>query len=581
MRLRPELQLLTPVQEDPPAPASGWWLSLVVFFAGAALMAYEIVGSRLLAPSFGNSTYVWGSLIGVFLAALAAGYTVGGRLADRWARPAPLAIILAVAAVLVMASQVAAEPLQRAIVDLDLGIRANPLLTSVALFGPASILIGMVSPWAVRLRATSVESMGRTAGSLYGLSTAGSIVGTLAASFWLVQEFGSDATVAIVAVALAACGALTATAGRSDLRVQGVAALVLVGVVAFAATDRGARDGDRFAPAGSGLSPVFHAGGYEPEYEPSADGTLRAQTDSSYHRIRVVDYAAGDFFDDAATRVLHFDNSMQASARLLDGEPVTTGPTRFSYQRAVDVAAATTPGTGGRALLVGLGSGAAAMRLHELRPDLRIDVVELDGKVVEVARRWFGYRDAERGNDRIRTHVADGRAWLGARERSDRYDLVLIDAYFADSLPFHLTTREFLEQVQAHLADDGVASANLIGAVEGPRSELVRSMHRTWSDVFADVVLYPVPHETGEVYLEDFNNIELFAARSRGVLPPRGGEAALVEAAGFPDAAGPVVDTELRQLVDARYADEIPGDDVPVLRDDLAPVDSLLDVSGD
>lgn len=550
----------------------------MVFLAGAALMAYEIVGSRLLAPYFGNSTFVWGSLISVFLGALSAGYAIGGRIADRHPVPGALALILSLSALLVGATVLLAEPLQEWIIDVNLGLRLNPLVASVLLFGPASVLMGMVSPYAVRLRTGDMASLGRTAGSLYGLSTFGSIVGTLAASFWLVQSFGSEATVLAVGVVLAACALLTALAGRSRALVTGGAgvALACVGVLALAGTG-GDQVGDEIRSAGSDFSPVFHAGGYQPQFTPAVGGTLRAKADSSYHRIRVADYPAGEFGSEPA-RVLHFDNSLQAAAALdADGDPIVTGPPVFDYLRAFDLVPAIRPDAT-RVLLVGLGSGAAAMRLHELRPDLDIDVVEIDPKVVEFARKWFGYRDAENGNARITTHVGDGRSWLAA-QRDAKFDAIVLDTYFADSIPFHLTTREFLELARNRLAEGGIVSANLIGAVEGPRSELLRSMHATWSTVFDDLAVFPVP-SGDELDLEAFTNVAFFASADRGVLPARGGEAALIQAADLAVPATSVLDDGLVALLAARYVRELPHDGVPVLTDDLAPVDSLLQVDG-
>ena len=560
---------------DEPA---GAWLLLVVFVAGAALMAYEIVGSRLLAPYFGNSTFVWGSLISVFLGALAAGYALGGRIADRRPVPGALAVILSISALLVGATVVLSEPLQELVIDVDLGIRLNPLVSSVLLFGPASVLMGMVSPYAVRLRAGDLASLGRTAGSLYGLSTAGSIAGTLAASFWLVQEFGSEATVLAVSVALAGCALLTAIAGGARMRTGIFAAISCVALVLLASAGVGGEDvGSTVRSTGSDYSPVFHAGGYKPEYVPRAGGELVDKADSSYHRIRVVDYDAGQVGDRPA-RVLHFDNSLQAAAPLdSDDDPVVTGPPLFGYLRAFDLVPAMRPDAE-RVLLIGLGSGAAAMRLHELRPELDIDVVEIDPEVVDMARKWFGYQDAENGNPRITTHVGDGRSWLAA-QGDTKFDAIVLDTYFADSIPFHLTTREFLELAKDRLAKDGIVSANLIGAVEGDKSELLRSMHETWAKVFDDVVIYPVPNG-GPVDLESFSNVEFFASADRGVLPVRGGEADLVEDAEFAVDAAEVLDAELRELLEARYVGELETDDVPVLTDDLAPVDSLLQVDG-
>lgn len=562
-----------------PAPvraAAGAWLLVVVLFAGAALMAFEIVGSRLLAPYFGSSTYVWGSLIGVFLGALACGYAMGGRLADRRPTSGALAVVLALAAVLVATCVLVADPLQRAIVGWNLGIRRNPLVASVVLFGPASVLMGMVSPYAVRLRAGDLSRVGATAGALYGLSTAGSIAGTFAASFWLVQRFGSESTVLAVSATLAACAIVTAWAGRAGrgaLAATAVAACIPLLLAATGAV--GTSTGERFRGVGAEYSPVFHAGGYRPEYTPSGDGTVRARADSSYHRIRVVDYPAG-YLADEPTRVLHFDNSLQAAARLdASGDPVTKGPPTFGYLRVFDLVPAIRADAD-RVLLIGLGSGAAAMRLHELRPRLDIDVVEIDPKVVEYARAWFGYRDSENGNPHIRTHVGDGRTWLAA-QRDARFDAVILDTYFSDSIPFHLTTLEFLELVRGRLAPDGIVAANLIGAVEGPRSDLLRAMHATWAKAFGDVVLYPVRRGDGTLDLRSFGNVEFVASAERGVLPPRGGDADLVRGA---DLAAPALDAALRRLLADRYPRELDHAGVQPLTDDLAPVDSLLAVDG-
>jgi spermidine synthase len=557
------------------ARPAGNWLLVVVVIAGASLMAYQIVGSRLLAPYFGTSTFVWGSLISVFLGALAAGYAVGGRIADRHPVPGALALLLAASSLLVGATVLVAAPVQEAIIRADLGVRLNPLLASVALFGPASVLMGMVSPYAVRLRAGDIASLGRTAGSLYGMSTFGSILGTLTAAFWLVQTLGSETTVLVVAFALGACALLTALAGRSRLA-TGVAGGAIVCLAALALVGTGGeRVGDTVRATGTDYSPVFRAGGYIPEFTPTEGGTLKARADSSYHRIRVVDYPPGQFGEDP-TRVLHFDNSLQAAAILRDGEPVVTGPPVFGYLRTVDLIPALQPDAE-RVLLIGLGSGAAAMRLHELRPELQIDVVEIDPKVVDFAREWFGYRDSENGNDRITTHVGDGRFWLAAQGDQARFDAIVVDTYFADSIPFHLTTREFLELTRKRLADGGVMSANLIGAVEGPNSNLLRSMHRTWAEVFDDIVVYPIPGRGAvEANLENFANVEMFATVERGVLPPRGGEQSLLERAGLEQ----VLDRQMRTLLTARYPGEISHTGVPILTDDLAPVDSLLQVDG-
>src|SRR5690606_4077003 len=112
-------------------------------------------------------------------------------------------LVIALSSFLVAVSIVAANPIQDWIVETNFGVRTNPLIASIVLFSPASILMGMVSPFAVRLRAGDIETVGATAGTLYGLSTFGSIIGTIAAAFWLVQSLGSESTVLLVAGVLA------------------------------------------------------------------------------------------------------------------------------------------------------------------------------------------------------------------------------------------------------------------------------------------------------------------------------------------------------------------------------------------
>src|ERR687898_397150 len=158
-------------------------IGVAVFLAGAALLGLEIAASRVLAPYFGNSLYVWGALIGVVLAGLSTGYWVGGAIADRYPTPRLLVAILGASSVLVLAIPYVDDQVLEWIVEWDPGPRLDPLLATICLFGVQSVLLGTVSPIAVRLKARSLEGLGRTAGRLFAISTAGSIAGTFATAF--------------------------------------------------------------------------------------------------------------------------------------------------------------------------------------------------------------------------------------------------------------------------------------------------------------------------------------------------------------------------------------------------------------
>src|SRR6188508_3092655 len=168
----------SPAGERPGAFALG----ALVFGAGIGALATEITASRLLAPYFGSSTIVWANLIGIVLAALALGYWLGGRLADRRPEPRLLGSLVLGAAVFVALIPFAAKPfLDLTVEGLDTasaGAVVGSFLAVVLLCAPPVVLLGMVSPFAIRLAVSSIATAGAVAGRLYALSTAGSLLGT-------------------------------------------------------------------------------------------------------------------------------------------------------------------------------------------------------------------------------------------------------------------------------------------------------------------------------------------------------------------------------------------------------------------
>ncbi|MGZ8782621.1 MAG: fused MFS/spermidine synthase, partial [Gaiellaceae bacterium] len=202
-------------------------IAVAVFLAGGALLGLEIAASRVLAPYFGNSLYVWGALIGIVLAGLSTGYWVGGAIADRWPTPRLLVAMLGAASLLVLAIPFVDGWILDRLVDWDPGPRLNPLLATTFLFGAQSVILGTVSPIAVRLKAHALDRLGRTAGRLFAISTAGSIAGTFATSFWLIPELGTDQVLASAAVALLLAAAAVALVER--LVIAFALALVVAG----------------------------------------------------------------------------------------------------------------------------------------------------------------------------------------------------------------------------------------------------------------------------------------------------------------------------------------------------------------
>jgi predicted membrane-bound spermidine synthase len=191
------------------APDRGWLLVALVFFGGLSSLAVEMTAARLLAPFFGDSQFVWATLIGLTLIYLTVGYYLGGKLADR----APLALyrLTAAAAATIGLIPLLADAILRwseqVFARSDSDISAGPLVAILLLFSLPVILLGCVSPFAIRLRVQAIGSVGRTAGRLYALSTVGSLLGTFLPVFWLMPSYGVHATLLIVAGCLMAISA--------------------------------------------------------------------------------------------------------------------------------------------------------------------------------------------------------------------------------------------------------------------------------------------------------------------------------------------------------------------------------------
>jgi spermidine synthase len=535
-----------------PERRSSLAIGVAVFIAGGALLGLEIASSRVLAPFFGNSLYVWGALIGVVLAGLSTGYWLGGAIADRYPTPGLLVGLLGTAGLLVLAIPFIDGWVLDRVVDWDPGPRLNPLLATIFLFGVQSVVLGTVSPVAVRLRARSIEKLGRTAGRLFAVSTAGSIAGTFATAFWLIPELGTDQVLASAAVALLLAAAAVALVER--LAIAFALALVIAGASFGAVLSLAPESGGTVAASQlRNWSPVYRrqapSGGIGGVEDDQSGYKIVHTKDSQYHRIAVV--------DDDTSRYLRFDSSFQSGMYLND--PYRT---RFGYSDYLQLSFAYRP-EGKRVLYVGLGGGSAPKRTWRDFPDVQIDAVELDAEVVDVAYKYFELpRDP-----RLEVEVEDGRRFLAANDGP--WDAIVVDAFYSDAIPFHLATREFLELARSRLAPGGTVVTNIIGAVRGPDSRLFRSMLRTYRAVFPTVSIHPVL-DGGANDLEAIRNVILVAgdaaAPSKEFLLERWREVRR-RSPGAPD---------LREAIRGRIDAPVPTDDVPVLTDDYAPTDALL-----
>jgi spermidine synthase len=524
-------------------------LKVIVFICGAALMALELVAARVLAPVLGNSIFVWGSVISVVMIALSVGYWAGGELADRRDASRVLSPVIAAAGLLTVLAPIVARVTLPRVAGLD--PRVGSLLAAALIFYLPALLLATVSPLSVRLAASSgLDHIGRSAGGLYAISTGGSVVGTLATAFWLIPMLSLEPLVVATGFVLFGCslaalslphlyawpavsgdgpGAASARPRRVPGHLALTAALALAGLLVGAWVLAGV------AP----VSAVNERG----------ERVLYRQ-DSQYHRITVTEAEN--------VRHLRFDASNQSAIDLADGYRSV-----IVYPNYMDLALAAKPDAR-RVLVLGLGGGAVTKRWWRDYPDMRIDSVEIDPAVIDVSRRFFGLPE----DARLRVFNQDARRFV--QNSSDTYDIIIVDCYYCDSLPSHLTTQEFFGEIKQRLAPGGVLAYNVIGAVGGNDSKLFRSMYRTVGTQWDHSWVFPIGI-SGNGLEGQRRNIIVLATdqdipREELVRRVENRVDGRVKVAGYPEFA--------RDL----YAGLLPLADVPVLTDAYAPTDSLIQV---
>ncbi|HKJ58222.1 MAG TPA: fused MFS/spermidine synthase, partial [Halobacteriales archaeon] len=436
-----------------------------VFVAGVSSLGLEILAGRIVAPAFGSSIYVWGSIIGVFLAALALGYHRGGERAAERASTGAIVTILLVSA-LYVAGLLALAGVVIEIADaFSVPPRLSPLLPIALLFGPPVYLLGLISPYAAEL--SGADSAGGASGRIYAVGTAGSIVGAFGTTFLLiprvdlpVAELGFGLLLVATAVALALRRGED-RAGRSGSNERGSATgRGLTGV-------RGDRERRRLLLRGLLVTIVLGAGFAVHDAGLVLTGDVVVQTETPYQGLTVVDREARELGDDRTVRTLYLEGTPQSATYLRDGRPVDDEYV-FDYARYFHLAMVMSDDVD-RVLFVGGGGFSGPKRFAEEYPNVTVDVVELDPVVIDVAREHFGVEESEQLN----VYEGDGREFL---ERTNRtYDAIVLDAYRKDRVPFHLATAEFMALAESRLDEDGVLVANVISAADGPGSQFYRA----------------------------------------------------------------------------------------------------------
>ena len=421
-------------------------LKIQVLTAGASVMTLELLGSRLLAPYYGSTLFVWGSLIGVVMAGLSIGYWYGGKRADINSSYSAFSLLIFGAGVYTLFLTIVSADIFRFVLALNLGERYGPLAAAMLVLGVPSLLLGAVSPFAIKLSTASLARVGRTAGNIYSLSTVGSIIGTFATAFILVPALG----VSTILYSLSTVLIVVSLVGLAN-RFRAISVVVI------------------------SISLVFSAAG-----QASAGGIIY-EKETLYHRLIVQDNTI------SGTRTLLLDNHFHSAMDLRDPDRIV-----FQYTKYFHLGPAFNPEIM-NVLFIGGGGFSGPKQFLRDYPNMNIDVVEVDPEVIRVAKEYFLVPESPR----LRVFAQDGRTFLSETDRI--YDLIILDAYAKSYVPFHLMTREFHELAFSRLSDDGILISNMITSLTGRTSDLFRAELKTMEDVFSSIKIYPVSGDAGGI----------------------------------------------------------------------------------
>ncbi len=440
-------------------------LEIVVFICGALVMVFEMVGARILGPWVGTSLFIWTSLIGIILGSLSVGYWLGGKLADKKPDYNVFGYIILLAGLSILFTWLIKDPFLRILSRHIADIRIIAIVSSLFLFAPGSIFLGMVSPYAVKLKLQSLQQSGRTVGNLYAVSTIGSIAGTFGAGFYLIPAIGTNMIVLVIAGILLVIAFLMFFLNKKYFNAV-ISAAILGYIIVIANA----------------------AGKTTPSY---------VDVDTLYNRVLI--YNTTDDQTGKEIKILKI-NDERSAAIFLDSDELV-----FDYLKYYHLAAHFKPDMK-KALMIGGSAYTYPRDFLRKYPGASIDVVEIDPELTQLAKKYFGLQD----QPRLNIIHEDGRTFLNRWK--DKYDVIFMDAFRSQfTVPYQLTTKECVQEQYDLLNDGGVVVANIISSLDGKSNLFLQAQSKTYRDVFPQVYYFAVKDPQDK---NRFQNIMIVALKS-------------------------------------------------------------------
>lgn len=412
---------------------------LSAFICGAAVMSVEMSGTRLLAPYFGTSLFVWTNVIGVIMMALTLGYALGGKMADRHPHAMLYFFWIGVTGIWVMGIPFLAAlilpPLSHGFGDLENSLRLGSLAAVLLLLAFPMVLLGMVVPFTVRLMAEKIQNIGTLSGRVSAISAMGSLLGTFSPAFILIPTLGTTKTFIFIGLSLcflAACG----------LRNIFLMILTVLGGGLFWL-----------------VPPVYAA------------ANVVASMESPYGFVFVTENGRG-------VRALHIDTALGTQSFY---DPENILPPESYYYGYFGVLP-TMVEDAKTVLILGHAGGSFTRIFNEYYPELEITGIEIDPVVTQIAQEKMGMDHAQ-----VEIIHADARQFL--LNTDQKYDLILVDAYHGANIPAHLATVEFFRLCQERLNEGGLVALNAASTT----GDFLDTLRNSLAASFPSVLSFAIP----------------------------------------------------------------------------------------
>ena len=438
---------------------------IIIFLVDAICMILELIASRLLSPYFGNSNIVWTSVIGIILLSSSLGNYIGGKIADRDNKEKILKLLIMWAAIFIMIIPFIQEIILPLISTKIQNIKIGAIIATTILFLIPSVLMGTIMPIILKLKITDLETTGKESGKITAIGTIGGIFGTFIGGFLLIPNIGSVYILYILAIVLAILSLLVKIKIKEKNTLIAIVVIIISLIFMFVSINTNSEIGENVLENEIGQTVSF---------------------DTQYGRVLIYNRT----IKDEPVRVLNIDSGYE-SATFTNEDKVNE--LVFEYTKLYNLMFEYNNEINDILLIGGAGYSYPKYYISHY-PKKRMDVVEIDGDITKIAKKYFYLDKLIRDynleeNKRLNLITEDGRVYLN--NNTKKYDAILNDAFSGKNPAKTLTTKEAISQIKKSLNVNGLYLTNIISSLEGENSKFIKAEVNTLKKYFKNVYVIP------------------------------------------------------------------------------------------